>query len=131
GKIELGDYSGPVEAKYSISPLKGIQDYIRQNNLDIEVISRDAGNTERRTDFFTLSGFATVSRDGSVREYDATKFDDSSKGLIVSSSFGQTAIRGIKSGDWTAYHNVDITGVDSIRFNMNVMVNGGTLEVRV
>ena len=33
--------------------------------------------------------------------------------------------------DWTAYNNIDVTNLDSIRFNMNVTVNGGSIEVRV
>ena len=40
-------------------------------------------------------------------------------------------VRGIKDGDWTMYHGVDITNVDSIRFNMTTSGAGGLLEVRV
>lgn len=130
-KVELGDYSGPVEPGYSISPVKGIQNYIKQNKLDIEVVSSAGGNTNRRSDFFTIIGFSTVTNTGTVRDYDATKFDASAKGLIVSSRFGQNAVRGIKDGDWTAYNNIDITNVDSIRFSMNVSGGGGLMEVRV
>ena len=133
-KVELGDYSGEAEAAFKITPLAGIKNYITQNNLKIEVVSRSAGNTARRTDFFNMIGFSTVNKSGAVKQYDATKFDDSSRGLItgiMGYRVGQIAIKGIKDGDWTLYNNVDITDVDSIRFNMSVSGSGGLLEVRV
>ena len=40
-------------------------------------------------------------------------------------------LQGIKDGDWTAYHNIDITHLDSITLQLNVNQEGGTLEVRV
>ena len=130
-KVELGDYSGEAEAKYKITPLAGIKNYIAQNKLNTEVVSKLSGNTARRTDFFTMIGFSTLSNGKVVKEYDATKFDASANGLITSARFGSAAVRGIKDGDWTSYNNVDITNVDSIRFNMTVSGDGGLLEVRV
>jgi len=130
-KVELGDYSGPIEPKFSISHLKGIQNYLADNDLDIEVVSRTTGHTERRTDFFTMTSFSTVADGKVVMEYDATKFDDSSAGLITTARYGAASVRGIKDGDWTMYHGVDITNVDSIRFNMTTSGAGGQLEVRV
>ena len=130
-KVELGDYSGEVEAKYRITPLAGIKDYLAQNNLSIEIVSKAGGNTARKTDFFTMAGFSTVTTNGTVKDFDATKFDASSGSLITSSRFGGASVRGIKDGDWTSYNNVDINNVDSIRFNMSVSGDGGTLEVRV
>lgn len=129
--VELGDYSGQIEAKYRVTPLAGIKKYIEQNKLNIEVVSKAGGNTARRTDFFNMVKFSTVTKSGAVKEFDATKFDASSNGLITSARFGSASVRGIKDGDWTAYNNVDITDVDSIRFNMSVSGNGGTIEVRV
>ena len=78
-----------------------------------------------------MIGFSTVAKGGAVKEYDATKFDASASGLITSARFGSPSVRGIKDGDWTLYNNVDITNVDSIRFNMTVSGDGGLLEVRV
>ncbi len=130
-RVELGDYSGEVEPELRITPLMGISNYIKEHDLNTEVVSMAGGNTERRTDFFTMASFSTV-RDGEVlQEYNATKFDDSANGLITSARFGQASVRGIKDGDWTLYHNVDITDVDSMRFNMTVTGEGGILEVRV
>src|SRR5678810_932990 len=130
-QVELGDYSGPIEGRYRITPLAGIKKYIEQNKLNIEVVSKAGGNTARRTDFFNMVKFSTVTKAGAAKEFDATKFDASSNGLITSARFGSASVRGIKDGDWTAYNNVDITDVDSIRFNMTVSGDGGTIEVRV
>ncbi len=130
-KVELGDYSGEVEPHLSISPLEGIQNYIREHNLNTEIVSLVTGNTDRNTDFINVTGFSTVRNGEVLKEYDATKFVSSAPGLIVASRFGRTSISGIKDGDWTAYDNVDITGVDSIRFNMSSSADGGILEVRV
>lgn len=129
-KVELGDYSGEIEAKYRITPLAGIKNYIEQNNLKTEVVSNSGGNLSRRTDFLTINSFSTVTKEA-VKSYDATKFDASSSGLITSARFGSASVRGIKDGDWTSYNNVDITNVDSIRFNLSVAGNGGLIEVRV
>ncbi|MEI8115521.1 MAG: glycoside hydrolase family 3 C-terminal domain-containing protein, partial [Bacteroidia bacterium] len=96
-----------------------------------EVVSKSGGNTDRKTDFITMNKFSTVRNNEVVKEYDATKFASSAPGLIVASRFGRTQISGIKGGDWTAYDNVDITNVDSIRFNASASGEGGLLEVRV
>jgi beta-glucosidase len=130
-KVELGDYSGEVEARYKITPLSGIKNYISKNNLPIEIVTRSVGNTERRTDFFNMMKFSTVTNTGVIKEYDATKFDASASGLITSARFGAASVRGIKDGDWTLYNNIDISNVDSIRFNLSVSGNGGIIEVRV
>ena len=130
-RVELGDYSGEAEPSFKITPLAGIKNYIAQNKLNTQVVSKSGGNTARRTDFFNMIGFTTVTKGGAVKEYDATKFDGSASGLIISARFGSPSVRGIKEGDWTLYNNVDITNVDSIRFNMTVSGDGGLLEVRV
>ena len=129
-KVELGDYSGEAEPRFKITPLAGIKQYLADHQLNVEVVSKASGNTAKRTDFFTMVNFATVSN-GVVKEYDATKFDASASGLITSARFGSASVRGIKDGDWTSYNNVDITNVDSMRFNMTVSADGGLLEVRV
>ncbi|TCO10677.1 glycoside hydrolase family 3 C-terminal domain-containing protein [Natronoflexus pectinivorans] len=130
-KIELGDYSGPVEDHYVSTPLQGIKSYVKRNNLGIEVVHGDGGNIDRRNDFFTLSTFTTVSNSGEKHQYDATIFDESASGIIASERFGTKSLRGIKDGDWTAYYNIDVTRLDSIMFNMNVALSGGAIEVRV
>lgn len=130
-KVELGDYSGPVEPHLSISPLAGIRNFIKQNRLQIDVVNSAGGNTERKNDFYTLNSFRTVSKKGEIKEYDATKYDDAAKGLITTPRFGRVAVRGIKDRDWAAYKNIDITDLDSIKFNLTVASDGGSIEVRV
>ena len=129
-RVELGDYSGEVEPELRISPLAGIKNYVSENDLDIEVVYSSGGNTERKTDFFTLNSFTAIAKDGTAKEYDATKFNASASGIITSARFGSTSLRGIKDGDWTAYDNIDITDLDSIRFRMSVAA-GGVIEARV
>ena len=130
-KMELGDYSGPVEPHLTSTPLKGLSEYIQDNKLDIEIMFGEGGNTERRNDFYTLTGFTTRTTEGTTTEFEAAEFDESAAGLFVSERFGGLMLRGIKDGDWTAYHNIDITDLDSITFNINVAQSGGTIEVRV
>jgi beta-glucosidase len=130
-KVELGDYSGEVEPALKITPLAGIKTYIAQNKLNTEVVSKSGGNTARRTDFITITSFSTVSNSKVVKEINAAKFDASANGLITSERGGRSSIRGIKDGDWTLYNNIDITNVDSIRFNMSATGEGGLVEVRV
>ncbi|MBN1117181.1 MAG: glycoside hydrolase family 3 C-terminal domain-containing protein [Bacteroidales bacterium] len=130
-KIELGDYSGQVEEHLKSTPLKGIHEYIKQNNLDIEVVHGESGNTTRKNDFYSFIGFSTVNENGETKNYDATKFDEAVNGLITTERFGTISLRGIKNDDWIAFHNIDITSLDSLKFNMNVIMNGGAIDVRV
>ncbi len=130
GKIELGDYSGPVEQHYVSTPLQGIIDYVQRNNLGIEVVYGGGGNTARRNDFYSFMAFSTLSNKGEITVYDASKFDELASGVFVAERFGSNALRGIKDGDWVAFHNIDITQLDSIRFNFNVAIGGGSVEVR-
>ena len=129
-RVELGDYSGEVKPELKVSPLAGIRDYIINNGLNVEVVHNSGGNTERKTDFFTLNSFTTIAKDGSSKEYDATKFNASASGIVTSARFGAASLRGIKDGDWTAYDNIDLTNLDSIEFRMSVAA-GGVIEARV
>ncbi len=130
-RVELGDYSGPVEEHYSISHLQGLRKYIEQHNLPIELFHGEGGNTSRRTDFFTLRSFTTRNNSGDSKEFAASDFDAAAPGIIATERFGNLTLQGIKDGDWTAYHNIDLTHLDSLILQLNVMQGGGTLEVRV
>lgn len=130
-KIELGDYSGPVEPALQSTPLAGIRNYVKEKGLNIEVMHAEGGNTERRNDFFTLNSFSTVTKSGTVKDYDATKFDNAAKGLITEPRFGRVSVRGIKNGDWTSYGNINVGELDSMRFNLSVAYDGGVIEARV
>lgn len=130
-RVELGDYSGPVEGYLSISHLQGLRNYIEQHNLPIELFHSEGGNTSRRTDFFTLRSFTTRSSRGDHKEYNATDFDAAAPGIIATERFGNPTLQGIKDGDWTAYHNINLTHLDSLILQLNVAQSGGTIEVRV
>ena len=130
-RVELGDYSGPIEAHYSISHLKGLRNYIEKHNLPIEVFHAEGGDTRSKTDFFVLRSFTALKENGDRREYNATEFDDAASGIITNERFGNLTLQGIKDGDWTAYHNIDMNNLDSLILRLSVMQEGGTLEVRV
>lgn len=130
-KVELGDYSGPIEDRYRSTPLQAIKDYVQNKNMNIEVLFAEAGNTARNSDFYALTGFTTKDNKGETKQYNAAKFDESASGLIATERYGNVSLRGIKDGDWTAYHNIDISNLDSIIFNINVSLSGGSIEVRV
>ncbi|NLK48737.1 MAG: carbohydrate-binding protein [Bacteroidales bacterium] len=129
-RVELGDYSGPIEERYRISHLQGLKNFIAENKLPVEVFYLEAGNTARNTDFFVLRSFSTRSKDGVTGEYSATDFDSASPGIIKVRRFGHLSLQGIKDGDWTSYNNIDFTNLDSMHLQMNVQ-KGGILELRV
>ncbi len=69
---------------------------------------------------------------GTVSKFDATKYSSSSKGITVGSGMGtEEQVRSIDDGSWTAYDNVDLTDVDTIGINLNILTEGGIVEVRV
>lgn len=129
-RVELGDYSGPIEEHYSISHLQGLQDFIEQHDLPIELFHVEGANTSRRNDFLTLHGFTTVSTRGETMQYSATEHDEAAPGIIVAEHFGSRSLQGIKDGDWILFRNMDITFLDSMRLEVRAS-HGGTIEVRV
>ena len=131
--LELGPYSGQPEQSLRITPLTGIRNYLEQNKLNAEVVYNSGGNTTKNSEFFTLVRFSTVQKGGAVKDFDAHKFDDAAQGIVIGARQGQSVtMRGISDGTWTAYNNVDITNVDSIRFELNVSgSDGGMIEVRL
>lgn len=133
-RVELGPYSGQPEPSVRITPLAGIQNYLSKNKLNTEVAFVSGGNTARRSDFYSLISFSIINKDRSVKDYDATKSDAASEGLVtavVGYRSGPSAVRGIKDGDWTSYNNIDISNADSIKFNMSISTEGGLIEVRL
>ncbi len=132
-RVELGPYSGMPEQSLRVTPLAGIRNYTEQNKLKAEVVSGTGGNTARTSEFFTLVRFSTVRNDGTVKDFDASKFDAAAQGIVVGARQGQSeTMRGINDGSWSSYNNVDITNVDSIRFSLNVSnPDGGIIEVRL
>jgi len=132
-RVELGPYSGTPEASNRITPLAGIRNYLEQNKIKAEVAYNSGGNTSKTSEFFTLIRFSTVKKDGTVKEYDASRFDAAAQGIVLGARQGQSVtMRGINDGTWSSYNNIDITDVDSIRFSLNVSgTDGGIIEARL
>jgi beta-glucosidase len=132
-RVELGPYSGMPEASKRITPLAGIKNYIEVNKIKAEVAYNSGGNTSKTSEFLTLIRFSTVRKDGTVKDYDASKFDAAAQGIVIGARQGQNVtMRGINDGTWSSYNNIDITNVDSIRFSLNVSgPDGGIIEVRL
>ncbi|MGB8492267.1 MAG: glycoside hydrolase family 3 C-terminal domain-containing protein, partial [Bacteroidales bacterium] len=132
-RVELGPYSGMPEASNRVTPLAGIRNYFEQNKIKAEVGFNAGGNTSKTSEFFTLVRFSTVNKNGSVKEYDASKFDAAAPGIVIGARQGQNVtMRGINDGTWSSYNNIDLSNVDSIRFSLNVSSpEGGIIEVRL
>jgi len=130
--VELGPYSGRPAESNMVTPLAGIKDYISQKGLSVEVVNSTGANTSSRSNFLYIMEFEMVKADGSVTEYDATQFNESAKGIVISSGMSDTpSLRGIKDGDWTSYNNVDVSNIDSIRINLSAPGLGGIVEARI
>ncbi|MEO6849634.1 MAG: glycoside hydrolase family 3 C-terminal domain-containing protein, partial [Mucilaginibacter sp.] len=130
--VELGPYSGKPESGFKVTPLAGIQDYIKQNNLQTEVVYGVGGNSDKRGNFLNIINFTTLNTDQSSKLFDATLYDGSSKGIVSSTFFGTSAVKGINDGSWTSYNNIDVTNLDSLKINLSLPNNdGGIVVVRL
>lgn len=131
-KVELGPYSGRTLPENMITPLSGIKDFLKRNNLPVEVVHSAGANTISSSNLFNVFWFELVKNDGKTIRYDANKFTSSSKGII--SSAGMTpekSVKNIKDGNWTSYSDIDISGVAKINIGLTVPGDGGIVEVRL
>ncbi|MBN2636950.1 MAG: glycoside hydrolase family 3 C-terminal domain-containing protein [Prolixibacteraceae bacterium] len=131
-KVELGPYSGRPNQENMITPLAGFNKYISEKGYDIEVLSGTGGETTNKSNLLYVVAIELQKTDGSTKSIDATKYSSASEGISVGSGMGSVEqVRTINDGSWTAYENVDVTNIDSIRINLNIPVDGGLVEVRV
>ena len=131
-KVELGPYSGRPAKENMVSPLAGIKKYISEKGLSIEVVLCAGGNTASRSNLLYIAGFELKKSNGTITKYDAAKFSSSSKGITVGFGMGtEIQVRSIDDGSWTAYDNVDLTDIDSIGINLNILTAGGIIEARI
>ena len=131
-KVELGPYSGRPAQENMISPLAGIKKYISEKGFTTEVFTSSGAETTNKSNLLYVVGFELKKTDGSIAKFDATKYSSASKGITVGSGMGTVEqVRTIDDGSWTAYDNIDVTGLDTIGINLNVPVDGGLVEVRV
>jgi beta-glucosidase len=130
-RVELGPYSGRPSSDNMVSPLAGIKKYITEKGLSTEIVSSTGATTTNKSNLFYVSAFELRKSNGVVK-YDATKYTGSSKGITVGFGMGTlNQVRTIDDGSWTSYENIDLTNVDTIGINVNITVDGGTIEARV
>ena len=131
-QVELGPYSGRPAQENMVTPLAGINKYIKENGLAAEVVYKSSGNTANKSNLFYVASFELRKPKGVVTKHDATKYSSSSKGITVGSGMGSLEqVRTIDDGSWTAYDNIDLTDVDTIGIFVNIPLEGGIIEVRV
>ncbi len=131
-EVELGPYSGRPDPANMITPLAGIKKYIEENGYTAEVVHSSGGNTASKSNLLYVSAFELHKADGSVKSYDATKYNAASEGISVGSGMGTIEqVRSINDGSWTSYNNIDITNVESMGIHANIPLEGGIIEVRV
>jgi beta-glucosidase len=131
-KVELGPYSGRPDQKNMVSPLAGIKNYLKDNDLSAEVVFNAGANTANRSNLFFVLDYEITKSDGSSTKYDATKFSSAADGLTIGSGMSsENSVRNIMDGNWTAYSGVDITNIDKMNIRLNIPAQGGTIEARV
>jgi beta-glucosidase len=131
-KVELGPYSGRPAESNMITPLAGIKKYLSQKGLSPEVVYSSGANTASKSNLFFVLGFELVKTDKTVAKYDATAYSSSAKGITVGSGMSAVnSVRSINDGDWTSYSNINISNTDSIKINLVVPTDGGSIEVRI
>jgi beta-glucosidase len=129
--IELGQYSGKPLDINKITPLAGIKALLAQKGSNAEVLFNQGANTFGDSNLFCVSSFELVKTDGSFVKHEATKFSASSEGIIVASLLGpQLMLRRVNDGAWTSYNDMDVSNLKSINIRLNVMGDGGLIEVR-
>ena len=131
-KVELGPYSGRPAKENMISPFAGMKKYISEKGLSTEVVLCSGGNTASKNNLLYIAGFELIKSNGVISKFDATKFSSSSKGITIGFGMGtEVQVRSIDDGSWTAYENVDLTDVDTIGVNPNILTDGGIIEAHV
>lgn len=130
--VELGPYSGRPEATSMISPYQGITQYIKDNNLDIEVTMAEGANSKSKSNILYIGHFIVTKKDGTKIKRDATVWDACSEGVTHGSGMGtEEQVRSIDDGSWTMYNNVDLNKIDSLTVSINIPTEGGIVEARV
>ena len=131
-KVVLGPYSGRPEATSMITPYQGLEQYIKDNNLNINLKLVDGGSTLVKSNLLYIGNFTITKIDGTKTYFDATKYNGSSQGITVGTGMGtEEQVRSIDDGSWTSYDNIDIMNIDSITVGINIPTEGGLVEVRI
>lgn len=129
--VELGPYSGRPEESSKISPFAAFKKHIQDHNYPVELSLANGANSKSKSNLLYIAYFEIEKTDGSVHRYDATQYSASAPGITVGSGMGtEEQVRSIDDGTWTAYDNVDITGIENITVGLNIPTEGGIVEIR-
>ncbi len=131
--VDLGPYSGSPVQSYKITPYQGITNLLAERKSSAEVVYNVGSDTVLDTNLFEIETFILEDSLGNSTSYPAKDFTDGTDSIkLLPKSLAQTTfICSINDGDWTSYHNVDITDIQKITFNLIAPGNGGIIEVRL
>ena len=132
--VELGPYSGqPAEAN-KISPLVGIQFYIKKTGANIEVLHSPGAGTASASNLCQFTSFSIEKEDGIIQTYQANEYTDGSSTLVLNTAsvgpYAVTSIKNVNDNDWAAFENIDLTSAKKINAYINVPGDGGLIEIR-
>jgi len=131
--VELGPYSGQPAEENKISPLAGIQNYIRKSGAQIEVLHSAGAGTASASNLCHFLSFTIEKEDGTTITYEAKDYAEGSNTLVRTGSnlLGSfTSVKNINNDDWAAYESIDLTNAKSISAYIGVPGDGGVLEIR-
>lgn len=132
--VELGPYSGqPAEAN-KISPLVGIQNYIKKSGSSIEVRHTAGAGTASASNLCQFTSFSIEQEDGTIKTYQAKEYVEGSSTLVLKTvgvgPYAVTSIKNVNDNDWAAFENIDLTKAKKINAYINVTGDGGLIEIR-
>lgn len=132
--VELGPYSGFPSEENKITPLAGIEEYIKNTGTAIEVLYSPGANTASASNLCQLTSFTIKKEDGTSHTYQSEEFTEGSPALLLKSDnmgpYNSTSLRNINDNDWAAFQNIDLTNATSISSTLKVPGDGGLIEIR-
>ena len=132
--VELGPYSGQPNEANKITPLSGIQTYIKNVGADIEVFHSVGAGTASSSNLCQFTSFTIEKDDGTTQTYKAEEYVEGSNSLVLNTAsvgpFAVTSIKNVNDNDWAAFENIDLTEAKSIKAYINVPGDGGLTEIR-
>ncbi len=132
--VELGPYSGRPSEANKITPLAGIQNYIKENGASIEVVHSAGAGTASASNLCHFTSFTIQKEDGTMHTYGADLYSEGSGSILLTNvamgPYKYMTIKNINDNDWAAFENIDLTGALNISTRMNVPGDGGIIEIR-
>lgn len=132
--VELGPYSGQPNESNKITPLAGIQNYIKNVGADTEVLHSVGAGTASSSNLCQFTSFTIGKEDGTTQTYKAEEYAEGSSTLVLNTAsvgpFAVTSIKNVNDNDWAAFENIDLTQAKSVQTFINVPGDGGLIEIR-